>query len=867
MRLSRLLFLLAFGLAAAAQTFDFEDKNLPGWTRDRIFYSQPVEAATVRSDRLAPVTLGGDYWKGMRYPLGQHGNSLIATGQSAFGDSATGALTSPDFRIDANRLYMSLLIGGTDDIARERVELQISGVDGYTTIFAATGRSEALRQEVFRVPGSCSGRLARIRIVDNSTEGHINVDYIRFTGEPPDAWRTPVFGYADYHTHPMTYLAFGALEETPHFPIWGYPGGNAEDYGDTSLIACDISHCSLGHSGGPAAELFLDQAQSVSAGGWTKWWIRGIIPHLREGGPEFNAFPAFYLGAHQQMHITQIRRNYDGGLRLMVGLATDNLGAEYLTSRVENGKVATVPLIRSLEAQICGMLRMAELNHNWMEIAYTAEQARDIILRNKLAVIMGVEMDQLLELDHEKFPNAAAEVEYLWKLGIRAVTPIHAVDNKIGGPALFEDPYNWDNDLVHRPRGHVDLTADEAHDRTHHPATYFGLRFDVDPHQQILGSTVRFRLNATQERVALVHNPFDFFRLTPFIVSYKADGYDGPDPNAKLKPGERNPQGLTSDGRDYIRALMNKGMIVDMAHMSEASICNTYEVTKSGYPAIISHAHYRMLSHYDLDPNAPMSLLASEYDIGDDNLDKLKAAGGVVGTFTSQSSIDQRVQLTNGNMIDDEQLAKGLSYRREDVNERKTTYYPNLIMDCTMSSKSFAVALHYAVKNAGLPGVGMATDFTFIPGVSPRFGSDACAGFKAIPDLKYDKGTHHRQHYQPGNQRGAIVYDRLDQSNYLKPASLGHNAPLTPYTMGYRTYNFNIDGLAHFGLVPDLLQDVRNVDPAYPEDLEALFASAEAYLQMWEKSEQNSDCPASKGFCNPVPPALACHLPGAPACK
>jgi hypothetical protein len=53
--------------------------------------------------------------------------------------------------------------------------------------------------------------------------------------------------------------------------------------------------------------------------------------------------------------------------------------------------------------------------------------------------------------------------------------------------------------------------------------------------------------------------------------------------------------------------------------------------------------------------------------------------------------------------------------------------------------------------------------------------------------------------------------------------------------MGQRVFDFNEDGLAHYGLVPDLLLDLKNLGD---DDARLLFRSAEGYLQMWEKVER-----------------------------
>ena len=71
----------------------------------------------------------------------------------------------------------------------------------------------------------------------------------------------------------------------------------------------------------------------------------------------------------------------------------------------------------------------------------------------------------------------------------------------------------------------------------------------------------------------------------------------------------------------------------------------------------------------------------------------------------------------------------------------------------------------------------------------------------------------------------------------------GSNAPLKrliysgvvdgkPYT---RDFDFNIDGLAHYGMVPDMLQDVKNVGMG-GKPMEMLFNGAETYIRMWEKA-------------------------------
>lgn len=56
---------------------------------------------------------------------------------------------------------------------------------------------------------------------------------------------------------------------------------------------------------------------------------------------------------------------------------------------------------------------------------------------------------------------------------------------------------------------------------------------------------------------------------------------------------------------------------------------------------------------------------------------------------------------------------------------------------------------------------------------------------------------------------------------------------------GNRVFDFNTDGMAHYGFVADHIQDIREQTPERIYD--AVMNSAEAYLQMWERAEANTD--------------------------
>ena len=119
----------------------------------------------------------------------------------------------------------------------------------------------------------------------------------------------------------------------------------------------------------------------------------------------------------------------------------------------------------------------------------------------------------------------------------------------------------------------------------------------------------------------------------------------------------------------------------------------------------------------------------------------------------------------------------------------------------------FQNRLSTMVANGGYPGLGFGFDLNGFAGApGPRFGAGAsCA------DPQTDPVT-----YPFTSYAGDVTF--------------------TAPEVGTRAIDFNTEGLAHIGMVAELIQDVRG-DGVSDQDLEPLFRSAEAYLRMWEKAE------------------------------
>ncbi|MBE2230318.1 MAG: membrane dipeptidase [Chitinophagaceae bacterium] len=68
----------------------------------------------------------------------------------------------------------------------------------------------------------------------------------------------------------------------------------------------------------------------------------------------------------------------------------------------------------------------------------------------------------------------------------------------------------------------------------------------------------------------------------------------------------------------------------------------------------------------------------------------------------------------------------------------------------------------------------------------------------------------------------------------------GNNEPLLPSSTLGKTWNYNLDGMAHYGLMPDFFQDLKNVGMK-AADMSVLFNSAEDFARMWERCIRQSE--------------------------
>lgn len=612
---------------------------------------------------------------------------------------------------------------------------------------AAGQRSEVMQRvswDVSRLVRAGAPLRARIMIVDDGDGGwgHINVDDLQFTAARPAAEAVPavpIFGFADTHAHPVANLGGGGL-------YWGKVGGNwrttdvATDLGGDdskghgaatitgqlvatvledqaltyfanrldarTVAACsamavgllEIAQAELRHPG-PHTVAMLAGAATTSVWrllqvvrGWATTPLAKplepclepaldqVMQHYGGGPPRFMGWPKWSSTIHQGMHITWIRRSYEGGQRLMSALVVNPAIFEYVM------KPAGAPLTPdrvAIERQVSALRDLVAANREWMEIALSAADARRIIAANKLAIVLGTEVDTLGNLG---FATPDDEVAWLYGLGIRQVTPVHFVDNLLGAPAIYNDLFNTLDNFVSRS---------QPAPRTGYPGWYEVEDGCPDWRSR---ECLHFRLAPTQWKAADAKlfgtDPVPFIDVVGGL--YPKDDYFGP----KLI-GQRNKGGLTALGDTYLRALMKRGMIIAVDHMGDHTLDATLALAESkGYPVLSDHADFRAQAL------VPESETGSDHKVAHESTKTRAAAQRILGL---------------GGMISPITIP-------QDVADGPGWIGARVANDNPGSSRTWAQKYLYAVELAGRGGfVGVGTDYAFLGKPSPRFGTDTAA--------------------------------------------------------------------------------------------------------------------------------------------
>ena len=743
-----------------------------------------------------------------------------------------------------------------------------------------------------------------------------------------DYWQaepgTELWGFADLHAHLMAHLTFGGNA------FWGQPY-DPEHTGDEAM-ATVLGSCEPIHGG------LIDvnpEFGHPAGGGW----------------PDFIIWPRFTTLVHQQAYVDWLHRAYQGGLRLITCLAVNNelLGTRTNPSlptddrsAIERQAIAMRQMVRDLDRQAGGR------GCGWLQIAYSAEEARAIIKANKLAVVLGVEVDSLGNWRRQEDLDKACdgdlnrarlligqELDWLYDLGIRQITPIHLTDNAFGGTAVYMRLLDLLNVFVTGRHYEVENAFDS------------GIRYRLDRDGDDAVDSAERAVVASGNSLSPVKPPQSGQTLLRQVPAVR-DLFEAlNEPN--VGGGHANTRGLNDYGIILLQEMMRRGLIIDVDHMSQKATDTTLDMAEHHeYPVISSHCWFRDLafsSDVEFDRHDPahygtddVHKVAHENGKRGDQVERIGRLGGVVAPILNQGDV-----LDFGNVVPE--------------------WGHKVPQSCAGSSTAWASAYLYAVKKMGGRGVAIGSDVNGAAGMpGPRFGTFAAYGARddthrlplrraqidaqvngvryATPIRDYrwhrfdESGPHayetgEREAWQaiaqyaagfhpdrdrhpdddappialvtidnalhmafrqdnidnitrgfwladeaeatktePDPKRSSIVGRWRDEqwAAYLvkrgRPlpqderdpdaiawyqhiacvwqkwqAMHGDNPPMVRDTAGpRRDFDINLDGVAHFGLLPDFLQDLRNQGLAI-EDFAPLFRGANDYVEVWSKCE------------------------------
>ena len=385
----------------------------------------------------------------------------------------------------------------------------------------------------------------------------------------PPSGDDPVWGFADLHVHPMAHRAFGSDPHGNHGLFHGQPGLDLETSDPlTDLEACDprdhVSRFDADLARQLTRSMVLNSADSEPR------FLQGHPSHQPSGAPDFAAWPHARSKTHQMVHITWLRRAYEGGLRLVVTAAVGN---ELLTALWQRGAAGRIPepspgfAFREALEQVLAIRELACANADWMQVVTNASDARHAIHQGKLAVIISAEMDSL----------TLAEIRKLRRQGLALITPIHLADNTFGGAAVFDDTLNVLSGWLNH-------------------GSYFDVVGDPD---------IRWRLGWPSELTTFLV-PGVFSGVIPNRVDCKTacalgygpvqcdiddDGHPETCSGVPFLQGHRNRSGLQGNG---VETLLKEGFLVDVAHMSQTAMEQALDLaTTLNVPVLNSHTRIR----------------------------------------------------------------------------------------------------------------------------------------------------------------------------------------------------------------------------------------------------------------------------------
>jgi len=325
------------------------------------------------------------------------------------------------------------------------------------------------------------------------------------------------------------------------------------------------------------------------------------------GWDSFAQYPAWNAMTHQTMYVDWIRRAVQyGGLRVIVALAVNN---KTLGDGVRGpGDPLPTTDKESADLQIDEIKAFAGRHTDLMEIAYSPADLRRIVRSDRLAVVLGIEVDAIgnFHRDGSATPESArAEIDRLWGKGVRYIFPVHVLNNAFGGAALYEEVFALSN-------------------------------------MREFGSYPSVECANPSQLVTRIFEPS--VEAATWVAGFAKLGtaFGRPPESPRCSPGvgHVNSRGMTDVGRQAVIHMMARGILIDIDHMSDRTLdcaLQLAEAVRGGYPLISGHNGVRAGG-----PNT------GENARHPDQLGRISALGGMLGLGTEKATPEEWIRNYRG---------------------------------------------------------------------------------------------------------------------------------------------------------------------------------------------------------------------------
>ncbi len=552
-------------------------------------------------------------------------------------------------------------------------------------------------------------------------------------------------GWADLHTHPMINLAMAGKLVHGGVDIGSFLPQDLSCKGPTraTSIAQALSDDRPSHGGHDLFNFTCGDEfrNKIIIPGFQAGNKALVTPGAARGFPDFTHWPKWNDITHQKMWFEWIRRARDGGLRVMVALATNNKTLGDAVSG--SGETIKTDDKSSADLQLSELRMFIGRHPDFMELALGPADIKRIVQANKIAVVLGVEIDNIGNFN--LLPPGAltgftaeavisGEIKRLYDAGVRYILPVHVMDNAFGGTAIYENGFNTSN---RREAGHFwEIECAAAADGITH--TYNSGTDWFEVFKQSAGAFVKLGIN-----------PLDRPPAPPVCPPGR---------------GHRNVRTLTANGVFAIKQMMKRGMIVDIDHMSNKAADSTLAIGKTfDYPLVSGHSGIRVAGKPHSD---------GENSRTREQLQKISQLHGMFGLGTAG--------------------VHAYDWAKE---------YQTAINVMGGSYQNGAVS----------------------------FGTDL-NGFVKGPVMGNEKGA----------RLNRVVYDVASDPTSI-PRSKASDSPISG---AFKTWDYNTEGVAHYGLLRDFVVDIKTAPATATAGLPGselvdnhLNRSANYFWQMWKRIE------------------------------